>query len=597
VGSASLMFTITEGSTTVTGIYAQALASSGSATVTASADNFTSGSGTITFSPSGFVLAGPNGPGVQSFSTSQGLTTSLTVSSARLDSSFNFVEIQQLRGGNPTSVPVSSSDTSVGTTSSSPLTINGGEQSGTTQFNAVNSGSTTVTASVPAGFNLPAAGANTMSVTVSSAGLVPAAVTVGQGLETTANVSLNGAAPAGGLTLLITSNDSSKVLFSNTSNGIGSTSITLTVPGGFSHTADFYVYGLISSGTATYTASADSFGSATGTVTLAPAGFVIQGPGPIGTASFQTTSGASTTGINVYPALLDSSRNFVTVQAVAGGSSVNVDVTSSNKNVGTITSSPVTIGGGSIMATTQFQPATPGNTTLSVGVPPGFSAPAQNISIVANVITPGIGLPADISIGQNLQQQVSFSLGQFAPAGGVDVTLTSNSTSQLLLSKSGMGVGSTMITVNVPAGSNVGTYYIFALGNSGAPTYTASASGYASRTVSVPLTPSAPVITLQLGTSFLSTTVAAGPTPFTVSMARLNSDNTFAAIQPLAGGQSVTVNLTNSNPAVGTIASSVLIPEGSVGVNTNFTPLQTGSTLVSVDTTATNNKSIFVQVK
>jgi hypothetical protein len=518
-----------------------------------------------------------------------------------LDSLFNFVQVQPLRGGASASVTVQSSNTNVGTISLSPVPFNGGDQSASTQFNAVLSGSTTLTAGVPAGFNLPAAGANTLTVAVNPAGLVPPAVTVGKGLEANASVALNGVAPGGGLTVSITSNDPGKLLFSKTPTDPGSASIDVLVPGGFGRTPDFYVYGLASSGTATYNASAAGFGTVTGTVTLAPSGFVIQGPAPIGTASFLTTTGASSTGINVWSALLDSSRNFVSTQALAGDASVNVNVLSSDTSKGTITTSPVMIAGGSVLATTQFQPASPGNTTLSVGTPVGFFTPAQDVSIVANVITPGIGLPpaGTVFIGQNLQQQVFFSLGQLAPPGGVDVTLTSNSPGQLLLSKTVTVAGTPFISVNVPAGTNTGSFYVVSLTNSGTPTYTASAPGYASRMSSVTLTLSGAVIAppLGLGTPFFTTTVAAGASAFAISMAQLNPDNTFSQVQPVAAGQSVTVNLTNSNASTGTIAASVVIPGGSDTVATNFTPVHTGSTSVAVVTPAANDKSIAVTVQ
>jgi hypothetical protein len=171
-GTPSQSFPIPEGSTSATGIYAQALVSSGTATITATAPNFTSGSGTITFSPSGAVLVGPNGIGVQSFSTNQGLTTTVTVSLARLDSMNNFVEVQPLSGGTSATVKVESSNTTVGTISSSPVTITGGNTSASSQFNAILAGSTTVTATplAPAGLVTPAAGANTLTAAVNPVG-------------------------------------------------------------------------------------------------------------------------------------------------------------------------------------------------------------------------------------------------------------------------------------------------------------------------------------------------------------------------------------------------------------------------------------------
>jgi hypothetical protein len=579
-GSGSLVVPISGGAMGAT-VYAQALAGSGTANLTASATGFINGSSTITMTPSGFVLMGPNGVG-SSFSTTQGLSTTLTVIAARLDSTLNFAEAQQLRAGISASVAVTSSGTTVGTISPSPLAFNSGDQSATTQFTAVNSGSTTLTAVAPTGFSTPAQGANTAVVAVSPAGLVPVSVTVGKNLETNARIVLNGVASST-VQINLTSNNPSQLLLSTTPTGAGSASIVVTLPAGSDRTQDFYVYGLGGSGTATYTASAPGFGTATGTVTLAPSGFFVAGPNGPGSPGFFTTSGAAPTSITVMAAVLDSSLNLAAVQPVAGGTSVSVPVTSSNPSVGTIVTSPVTIAGGSFSAPTRFQPATAGNTTLAAGVPAGFSAP-QNGSVVATVLTPGLGITDGISIGAGLQEAGTLLLGQVPSAGGVTVTLTSNNPSQLLLSTSATSKGSSSITVTIPAGSFAGSYFIQAFGSVGTVTYTASAPGYGSRTGTITLAPSGAVLFAPFKLPAYSTTVAAGPSPFTVSMTQLNPDNSIVnnGVEQVAGGTSVTVSLSTTNAAVGSIASSVTIPGGSDSAVTNFTPVSAGTTTMSV---------------
>ena len=74
--------------------YAQALAGSGTVTVTASAAGYTSGSGTVTLTPSAFVITGPAGAvGVASFPTNVGNATTLTVMTARLDAACELCRI------------------------------------------------------------------------------------------------------------------------------------------------------------------------------------------------------------------------------------------------------------------------------------------------------------------------------------------------------------------------------------------------------------------------------------------------------------------------------------------------------------------------
>jgi hypothetical protein len=55
-------------------------------------------------------------------------------------------------------------------------------------------------------------------------------------------------------------------------------------------------------------------------------------------------------------------------------------------------------------------------------------------------------------------------------------------------------------------------------------------------------------------------------------------------VQPLRAGMSLTISLTNSNPAVGKTASQVTIPGGSDHGSADFTPASTGTTELSVVT-------------
>ena len=81
----SVTFLIPEGTAT-TAVVALGLLSSGTATLTASAANYISVPGTITMTPSGFLLAGPDGIGILSFSIAKGGSTAVTVTVWRLDS-------------------------------------------------------------------------------------------------------------------------------------------------------------------------------------------------------------------------------------------------------------------------------------------------------------------------------------------------------------------------------------------------------------------------------------------------------------------------------------------------------------------------------
>jgi hypothetical protein len=289
---------------------------------------------------------------------------------------------------------VTSVNTAVGTISFSPLVFNGGDSSNSTQFMAGSSGSTSLTAGVPAGFSTPAASANTVTATVRPSGIVASDVTVGKNLETLVGIQLQGATKSPVL-VTITSNSPSLLLFSQTAGSPGSAQATQTILPRASGTA-FFAQGLASSGTATYTVSGPGYGTATGTVTLAPSGIFIfnqsggglavHGPNGVGLVSFETAS-IFRNSVYIAVATLDSGGNIAdATQYLAGGLSVNVKVANSNPAVGKLSPLTVTIPGGFQGASTTFQPLAAGTTTITVDTPAGFSTPARFTAVPVGVL-------------------------------------------------------------------------------------------------------------------------------------------------------------------------------------------------------------------
>jgi hypothetical protein len=566
-GHASAKVTVPEGQSQIT-VSAEALANTGSVTLTASATGLSDGTGVVTMTPSGFVLAEQNGVG-GSFQIFQSLTTTLTVYSARLDTAGKYVEKQPLRGsfGSTVTVPVSS--TSAGQVSPTSVTFNPGDSSATTTFKALSTGSATVTAQAPGGFSTLTDGNNTVTATILQSGLiVPTGLTVGQNLQVSTSISLNGVVGSGGVALTITSDDPSRLKFSAAPDTAGSGSLTINLPMNAHGTPDFYVQSFGSSGTVGFTAQANGFGTASGTVALAPSGIVFTNssggvPNPI-----LAGAGGSPVTITVYSARLNSTGNWVETQSIAGGLSATVNVTNSgNASVGTVNPTQVTIPAGFSSATTQFQPNATGTTNLTVSVPAtpaGFSTPSSTYNTLpVSVTTSKIVLTADqVPIGKDLEMQGTIILSQAAPGGGLTVTLTSNNASALLLAAGAADAGQSSIQVNVPAGGTTATYYVHALGSTGTATYKASATGYADGAGSIQLTPSGVVLSDVNSLPFLS--VGAGNTvTMRVNMAQLNSaDNTFNQAQPLRGGISLNVTVNTGNGGIATVDSPVTITGG-----------------------------------
>ena len=116
----------------------------------------------------------------------------------------------------------------------------------------------------------------------------------------------------------------------------------------------------------------------------------------------------------------------------------------------------------------------------------------------------------------------------------------------------------------------------------GTATIQATAPGYASGTTTVSLVPSGVVIggTFGLG-SGVSTTVGGADQTLSISTAKLDPAEGIV-IQALKGGSSLTVNLTNSTPSVGSVPGSVTIAAGTDTKTANFHPLASGTTFIGV---------------
>jgi hypothetical protein len=582
-GQAQLTFTIGEGLNEVTGVYVQALQGTGSAVITANAPGWKPGVATIALAPSGIVMTGP-GTSKQEFTVGQGSSATLTVTAARLDDSLHIVEPQQVRGDYTVDVALATSSTTLGVLAPNPVTLIGGETSRSAIFTAglETSGSATLTAGVPSGFSLPASGAATVTATVIPASFVAAAVTVGENLQASSTIRLTSPAPNGGLPLTIVSNDPDRLLFSATPSGAGSGSLSLIIPAGRNTSQEFYLHALAGTGQATYDVTGAGAATATGTVTFSRSGFVIGGPFGVG-ANFFTTVGAAGSPISVMPMRLDGSLKPVEPQPIRGGLTVTITATSANITVGTLSGLPLQISGGMLSVFADFLPGSSGDTMLALTPPTGFVAPSDGIALIATVKVPGMVLSDGLTIGENLQATGTVLIGTTAPPGGLTLTLTSHSP-LLALSQSPTGKGQTTAEVTIPAGSSSVSFYLQGTASSGEATYTASAPGFAAKTATVRLAPSGFVIAGPFGFGFqMLAKLGAGPQAATLMTAALDPvTNAFLGTQPLAGGQTMTVSLSNTNTVIGTIPSTVTINGGMESTPVAFTPVSPGTTQISI---------------
>jgi hypothetical protein len=572
-GTGSFTFTQPAGASNI-GVYVQGLASSGTAHIWAQAANYGSGIGTVNLFPSGFVLNSPNGTG-GSYQIGPNGSATFTVYSAQLDASGNFVAFQPVRGMNVNGNPPASLPTvtltaggDVGSFSPTSLAFAGGIDAMSAQFTASGNPGTVgaVTANPPAGFSVPAGGANQVNVTVEGVNFVCTNnIAVGLNLATQASCSINGAAPVDE-TITLTSTNPGALLLSPNLSTPGAPTITVTIRQGTSSTAPFYLVGTASSGTATYTAtSADVNFSAN--VTLLRSGFIFSGVG----STFPTTFPGPDTLLTIIPVALDGSGNPVAAGQLAPGVSASVNVSSSNPSVGAILGSPVTFNGGDTSGGITFHPTGPGVTNISASAD-GYTTPSSGASVGVNVGTPGILVtPPAVPVGLNLELQTTGFLTAPAPSGGITVTLTTNG--PIKLSSSGTDAGSTSLDITVPEGQQGFLFYIYATANSGTATITASAPGFNNGTANVAVAPSGFVITGPFGAApVFSFSQGAGPQQLSVTPAVLDSNNNFITTEALAGSSGdVSLNIDNQNTNAGSVPNSVTVPVAGTGSAT-FTP-------------------------
>ena len=576
-----------EGNTSVTGIYAHGVSDTGSATVTASASGWTSGVGTVTLSPSGFRISGPGGFGVSTFSVPTGVTnTPITVTAVRLTSSLDFAEVQQVRGGTTVNVPLSSSAPSVGTIAASvniaSPNLQAANSSATTNFSSLTVGATSLTASTPANFSTPNGAINVVTATVTATGLIANPITVGRNLELLHTISAS-SAPASDTTVTISTSDPN-LRFSATANGVGLSTLNLTIQTGRTVTGDFYVYALTNTGTASYTATAAGYSPASGTVTFGNSGFVVRGPAGTG-GDFNMTSSSINQSLDIISALLDSGGNVVVAQSVQGGVTASVNVISSSPSIGAIITSPVSFTGGIGLRNTDFDPISGGSTTVSVSTATaGFTTPTTGASLVVTISAPGIGTGvfSGQAIGRNLQIPATFLLGAAAPAGGLQVTLSTASPS-LLLSSSPTAAGSASLVVTVPVNGSSGQYYIQALTDTGSATFTISAPGFTPRTATINFAPSGLIITAAQGEVNPNAT-STNPFGRTVTLTAYYLEagtNVRFDRQAVRGGLNLAPTI-NSSAGLGVSFPAITLAGGTDFVDAVFTNTSQGTTVFSI---------------
>jgi hypothetical protein len=360
--------------------------STASLQVTNTGTFFTTGTGTATVNPSGFVINSGN------ILTTLASTPSVMVVPAVLNPGvltlYNYGQLNP--GVGPYGLAVTSGNAGVGTISTSPVSFSGGATSATTTFQPVAAGTTTVNLGAPPASGLPGAFSTPsqyqqVTATVTAPSITVGNVVTGVNMENPLVGITLSVAPSSTISVTVTTNGPSIATVSNGSTVVGGPSYTFTNVT-TTNVGTIWIQGQ-SLGSTTITVSAPGYTSGIGLATVNPSGFVLQ------TGDFATTNTSPATTIPIYAAVLDpGTLDYVGSAQLNPGLSVSVPFSSSNMNVGTIAPSPsVSFSGGAASENATFTPAgAVGTSTLTLGTPTGaagFSTPSQTSTqqIIATV--------------------------------------------------------------------------------------------------------------------------------------------------------------------------------------------------------------------
>jgi hypothetical protein len=572
-GSGTVTVTAGAGTKNSPSFFVQGLTDTGTATLTIKGAGYQDTIATVTLAPAGFIIQN----GISATLNSDTLNTStfaadstLTVWPAALDPTTKAVLVTQtVRGGmGSQTVKLTNSSNTVGTISTSSVSLGAGIPSASLTFHPLATGTTDVSVTEPSSFTSPS-NFQALHVTVGDATIAMNPLTVGANLQAADTIYLSDPAPTpGGVDVTITSSDPSKVVLSSDPTQAGAASTMVHVNGGTRGLPNFYIQALVSSGTVTLTAKGTDLTDGTTTITLAPSGFVIVNP------SINSGSSGDST-VTIGTSVLDASLNPTGTQQAArpGAAPVSVGIASSNTGIATVTS-PVSFAGNASTATSTFHPVASGNTTVSIQTPAGFSTPTLYQAVNASVGLPGMTTQTAVTIGKDLQTSDAITLNA-APGSPVAVTVTSNSSAVAVLTTDPTAVGSGALTFNNVSNSTP-SFYIQGM-SLGSTTLTVTAPGYATTTIYVTVNPS--------GFAWVTPNFSVDPNQNkTVTIAPAVLDATslnYLKLLPLRGGATATVGLTSSNTGIGTITTPVTFSGNQAAGTATFHSIVDGQTALA----------------
>jgi hypothetical protein len=376
----------------------------------------------------------------------------------------------------------------------------------------------------------------------------------------------------------ITVGDPSLALLAISATSAGQRQLSLNV----TQSTSFYVLGLSASGQTTVTATAPGWGTVTSIITLGPSGFGWSG-------ETLTATLYSVGSVNQYIAtyVLDSASMLpIGTQTLRGGITAPITLTNSNPAVAT-TPASITMGSCSVCSVA-VSPKAPGNTTIALAQPPGFSTPAIHQILSVAIARPSVSAP-EVWVGKDLQTAVPIGV-----PGNVTqpLTITSGDPSKALFTTDPAVPGSASVTIT---SNSQKTVYVQALDSSGTIPYTASTEGFtdgagkihlASLGASLSLSQSGYPATYSLVDGVANTSTQSPVTSLSIYVSAYDengqavSSSYVTSFRP--GVDPPKVEVRSSDPAVGTILRGPAAISFQNTSTVDFKPIASGDTDVTV---------------
>ncbi len=378
--------------------------------------------------------------------------------------------------------------------------------------------------------------------------LIPGSVSVTPGATVNFPVTLGTPAPAGGVSLTLSSSNPSIANLSPSSFSVsqGSTTASRVVT-----TLTGY-----SAGSVTVTASAPGYATASSQV--------------------QVTSGGSTpTTMSFWPGSLTvndgATQNLTLNLSVPAAATLTVNLSSSDPTVVTVPAT-VSFGTGSASVSVPVTGVGAGLVTITASAPNIASATASVSAAPSGSAPGGIILPANLTVAAGGTVNLPVALGTAAPEGGVSITLASGNPSI---------ASAWPASIYIPQGAVSARASTIVSGISGgSTTITASAPGYSTASSQV-----------QVTGGVTATTMSFSPASMTIN-GSATQNLTLNLSTPATAA--LTVNLSTSNATVATVPVLVSVATGANSVSVPVTGVSAGS--VTITASALNFGSAIASV-